>query len=168
MALDIVAELQALVVALERERVEYAVCGGLALGLHGYPRMTKDIDLLVRPEQLAEAMRVAREQGFDVPARKMVFGLRTGHRREMQRLSKLDPTTQALLALDLLIVGPELESVWASRIRYDIQGVQLVLVSREGLATMKRIAGRRQDLVDLAKLEGTSDEDEPDDEQEES
>jgi len=35
----------------------------------------------------------------------------------------------------------------------------MIVVSRDGLATMKRIAGHPQDLVDLAKLEGTNEDD---------
>jgi hypothetical protein len=41
----------------------------------------------------------------------------------------------------------------------DMQCGGLALAVREGLATMKRIAGRPQDLVDLARLEGTADDD---------
>jgi hypothetical protein len=158
-ALDLIAELEALVDALDRERIEYALCGGLALGLHGHPRATMDIDLLVRPEQLADAIRVARDNGFDVPARKMVFGLRTGRPREVQRVSKLDPDSNDLMPLDLLVVNVDLEEVWRTRSEFDVGGHRLIVVSREGLATMKRIAGRPQDLVDLAKLEGESDDD---------
>lgn len=32
---------------LARHRVEYALIGGTAMALHGFPRMTKDIDLLL-------------------------------------------------------------------------------------------------------------------------
>ena len=156
MALDLIAELEAVITALEREAIEYAVCGGLALGLHGITRATMDIDLLIRGESLANAMQAVRGAGFDIPARKMVFGLQSGQRREMQRLSKLDADTSELMAVDLLIVGPELEGVWADRVAMDVGGRHIVVVSRTGLATMKRIAGRPQDLVDLANLEGTS------------
>ena len=38
-----------LVRALNREGVEYAVVGGVALGLHGLARATEDVDLFVRP-----------------------------------------------------------------------------------------------------------------------
>jgi len=85
------------------------LCGGLAVAVHGHPRATMDIDVLVRAEQLTSAIQVARGVGFDVHARKMWFGLRTGNPREMQRVSKLDPETNELLSLDLIVVGPELE-----------------------------------------------------------
>lgn len=41
--------LLALVRALNREGVEYAVVGAVALGLHGLARATEDLDLFVRP-----------------------------------------------------------------------------------------------------------------------
>ena len=159
MPLDLIAELEAVVDALAREGIEYALCGGIALGLHGHPRATIDIDLLVQAENLADALRVARGLGFDIPARKTVFGLRSGKRREMQRISKLAPDSNELLSLDLLVVNDELEEVWAGRVELVVGHRQMTVVSRAGLATMKRIAARQQDLADLAKLEGTSDDD---------
>lgn len=159
MPLDLIAELEAVVDALAREGIEYALCGGIALGLHGHPRATIDIDLLVRGEHLANAMRVAGGLGFDIPARKTVFGLRSGQRREMHRISKLDPDSNDLISLDLLVVNQELEDVWVGRIELTVGQHQMTVVSRAGLATMKRIAGRRQDLADLAKLEGTDEDD---------
>ena len=50
MAFDLIAELEQLVDALHADAAEYALCGGLALAVHGHPRATKDIDLLVRAE----------------------------------------------------------------------------------------------------------------------
>jgi hypothetical protein len=159
MALDLIAEFEVLIDAFEREGVEYAVCGGIALNLHGHGRATGDIDLLVRTETVSDALRVAKTVGFDIPARKMVFGLRAGTPREMQRVSKLDPETSQLLSVDLIIVGAELEEVWGSRLTLQVRDRRISLVSRDGLATMKRIAGRPKDLADLAALEGREDDD---------
>jgi hypothetical protein len=151
-AFDLIAELEIIVDAFEREHVEYALCGGLALGYHGFVRATRDIDVLVVNAQLADAMRIARDLGFDVPARATP--------REVQRVSKLDPSTGELLTLDLLVVAPDIEDVWKTRMAIEpAPNKQLVIVSRAGLAKMKRIAGRPQDLIDLARLEGTDDDD---------
>lgn len=158
MAFDLIAELEQLVDALEREHVEYAVCGGLALAIHGLPRATKDIDLLVRPESTPRAREIARALGFDIPARKMTFGLAAGTPRTMERISKLDDPTGNLLSLDLIHVEPDLEDVWATRMRLDLPTRPIVVVSRAGLVTMKKIAGRPQDLVDVRRLEGIEDE----------
>jgi hypothetical protein len=89
----------------------------------------------------------------------MVFGLRAGTPRQMQRVSKLDPETNELVSLDLIIVGPGLEEVWDGRIVVPWREREVSIVSRGGLVAMKRLAGRPQDLADLAALEGTDDDD---------
>lgn len=58
----------------------------------------------------------------------------------------------ALPSLDLLVVTPVFEPVWKDRQRVEWRGRPLDIVSLEGLATMKRLAGRPQDLADLAAL----------------
>jgi hypothetical protein len=45
--------LHRLVERLTAEGISYALLGGLALGEHGYPRLTQDIDLLLSPAGLA-------------------------------------------------------------------------------------------------------------------
>lgn len=155
MALDLIAELEGLIDAFDREGVEYALCGGIALGIHGHPRATMDIDMLVPPEHIDRAVVVAKAAGFDIPGRKMAFGLKTGTPREVRRVSKLDDASGELMALDLMVVAYEYVDVWSSRIQLPLAGRMVRIVSREGLATMKRLAGRPQDLADLAKLEGT-------------
>lgn len=55
--LDLVEELRGLLQALEPERVEFAVCGGLAVAIHARPRATLDFDLLLPREQLDAARR---------------------------------------------------------------------------------------------------------------
>jgi hypothetical protein len=157
MALDLIAELEALIDAFAREGIEYAVCGGLSLAIHGHPRATMDIDLLVPSAMVPRAAEVARQLGFDIPARMITFGLRTGNPRTVQRVSKLDPQTNELVSLDLMHADPAFEDVWAGRVVVMIGERKMVVVSRDGLATMKRLAGRPQDLADLAILEGTAD-----------
>jgi len=54
--------LRAIFRALREQRVEYAVFGAVALGLHGLARATADLDLFVRPdadniERLKSALR---------------------------------------------------------------------------------------------------------------
>jgi hypothetical protein len=158
MPLDPVTELDVVIDALRADGVEYAVCGGLAMAIHGHPRATKDIDMIVQASDLDRAIAAAKRIGFDVPARKMIFGLKVGAPREVQRISKLDPETGELLTLDLLVVNHELEPVWEARQAVVARGREIVVVSRDGLVTMKRIAGRKQDLADIDKLLGITDE----------
>lgn len=153
MALDLIAELESIVDALANARVEYAVCGGLALGILGHPRMTKDIDLLIRPVDLAAALAAVKPLGYDIPARKTVFRAGTPSVQEMQRVSKLDSETNQLLPLDFLLVTPVFEQVWETRLVAAYGARTIQVVSADGLVTMKKLANRLQDLADIAALQ---------------
>jgi len=80
-ALDLIAELAGILAALERDGVDYALCGGIALAIYKRPRFTDDIDILVLPTGLSAALASARSVGFDIPARKMIFGPASGAKR---------------------------------------------------------------------------------------
>ena len=62
--IDLIAELERVIDALSGARVPYALCGGLALAIHGHPRATKDIDLLIPPESIGDALGAAARAGF--------------------------------------------------------------------------------------------------------
>ena len=58
------SELRELVRLFNQEKVDYALCGGMAVAIHGYPRFTKDIDFLVPPASFDRARTVAASVGF--------------------------------------------------------------------------------------------------------
>ena len=57
--IDIYDELRRLVQGLEAKGVRYALCGGLAMAVHGRPRATMDIDFLVAGDEIGAAVAVA-------------------------------------------------------------------------------------------------------------
>src|SRR5688572_6982625 len=83
--IDLVAELLALSDALERCGVRFAICGGLAVAIHGHVRATKDIDLLVHEADLERVLASAADLGFDLRAQPMTFGAGTEVERRVQR-----------------------------------------------------------------------------------
>jgi hypothetical protein len=148
--LDLLEEFRSLVDALETARVEFAVCGGLAVAIHAHPRATLDIDLLLPASQIEIARDVATRLGYAIDAGRLV--VRTGV-VEIHRLSKPDAEAGDLLSLDLLVVTPALEAVWATRERVAWAHGMLPVVSREGLVAMKRLRGSGQDIDDIRALE---------------
>jgi len=62
--LTLESELRELVQRFNEAKVEYALCGGMAVALHGYPRFTKDIDFLIPLESLDQARKIAAASGF--------------------------------------------------------------------------------------------------------
>lgn len=130
--------------------IEYALCGGVAVAVHGYPRATRDIDLLLREEDLERATGVLAGVGYDLAAGVIPFDTGLPTARRVYRVSKVEGGD--FLTLVLILVSPFLEDVWADRGRHQVQGKSLDVVSRQGLAKMKRAAGRPQDLADLRAL----------------
>ena len=136
--------------ALAAERVEHAVCGGFAVAIHGYPRLTNDIDVLVLESDLDRARAALAAAGFTLDSGLLVFGAGTPKERRLWRVSKADG--EDLVTVDLLLVGPSFVEVWRGRELHQLPQRKVTVVSRSGLATMKRLAGRPRDLDDLRQL----------------
>jgi hypothetical protein len=147
MVLSLTAEFEGLVVALEREGAPYVVVGALAVAVHGAPRATTDIDLLVSRESLDQVRDVARSVGFTLEALPIRF--RDG--MEMRRLTKVREGDH--LTLDLLLVDATLLPVWESRQRIATEAGTIWVASREALIQMKVVAGRPQDIFDVQRLQ---------------
>jgi hypothetical protein len=143
--------LGALTRSLDEAGVPYAVCGALALAIHGHPRATKHIDLVTAPDRVDAVKLVARVHGFTLEALPMTF---SSSGITMHRVSRI--VDGRLLTIDILEGGGPLAPVWASRERVETAHGPVWVVSRAGLVTMKLAAGRPQDLADLAQLEGSS------------
>jgi hypothetical protein len=62
----------------------------------------------------------------------------------------------APLRIDVLtsIDGVEFADAWPSRIQAELGGTNVPILSREHLIQNKRVAGRPQDIADVARLEG--------------
>lgn len=143
-------ELICIVNALVNEGIAYAVCGGFAVGLHGYPRMTFDLDLLIQETDIGRFAAAVRPLGFDVVAGTFAFKRGTPQEIRFWRVSKHDGPDH--LVLDALLVTPVFETVWQTRQLMEFDGHEVWVVSRDGLAIMKTLSGRAKDLADLKNL----------------
>lgn len=149
--MNIKDELLELIQVLNSANVQFAVCGGLALVIHGFVRATQDIDLLLPESQLEAALEAAKPAGFWIPSGRMPFKAKTPLAMEIYRVSKaVGPN---LIPLDLIIVSPSLQEIWDSRESFKLGDIDCPVISREGLIRMKTIAGRLQDLADIERLQ---------------
>src|ERR1700730_12868320 len=152
---DLYEEFKSIVSALEEKGIDYAVCGGLAMAIHGFPRATVDIDLLILADSLEEAKAVVRSLGYTIEAQPMSF-----HKGaiEIRRLSRIDPSDGDLLMINFLLVTPTVEAAWNNRIRVASAKGSVLAVSREGLILLKSFRGSGQDLDDIDRLKDSQDE----------
>ena len=138
-------ELCALLCAHE---VEFVVVGGQAVIAHGYPRLTKDIDIWVRPTSANGTRILAALAEFGAPLEGF-----TSERFE-------DPRTLLMLGrepfrIDILTDIPAVtfDEAWKGRIHVVLDGVSLPVIGKRELIRNKRAVGRLQDLADAEALE---------------
>lgn len=143
-------ELLRITACFERSGIDYALCGGLAVVVHGYPRLTKDIDILIRPEEYEHAREELAKIEYDLEAGTFRFNPGTDKENLMYRVSRAVETE--LTTLDLMLVAPVFEKVWAEREVIQLGHQTLKIVSKAGLITMKEAAGWPQDLADIDAL----------------
>ena len=148
LVLAIDAELRALAAKLLEENIPYALCGALALAVHGHPRATLDIDLLALSGSGERIRQCARTCGFTLEAAPMQF---VGGTVRIQQLSKVAAGSEDVLMLDVLSLSAEIERDIKVE-TFEWQGALLRTVSRESLARLKRLRGSAQDMADLEKL----------------
>jgi hypothetical protein len=148
---NIVTELHAVAAALTRAGIRHAVCGGVAVTIHGATRSTKDIDILIRPFDVDQALDAVRPLGYKFAALPLVFDEGSARERHVQRVSKIEG--QQHLVLDFLLETAAFSGLLANPMEVSLPEGPLWVVPRDVLVAMKRMAGRHQDLADIEKLE---------------
>ncbi len=152
-----------LLLALSSAQVEFIVIGGVAVGVHGFTRATKDLDIVPDPsmENLERLARVLRE------IKAQHIGLEDFSPEEFP----YDPTDPVQLAEGANFrletsLGPMDIMQWVAGIETDLAYEELApkafpvtfrdseirVCSIEHLRAMKRAAGRPRDLDDLKQL----------------
>ena len=149
--MNLVDELHAIAARLLQAGVRHALCGGVAVTIHGATRSTKDIDVLVAPGDLARALAAVRPLGYAFAALPRVFEEGTERERHVQRVSKIEAGEH--LVLDFILAEASLSGFLDDPVQITLPEGTLVVVARDALLRMKRLAGRAQDLADLERLE---------------
>ncbi len=148
--------------SLHEQDVAYAVAGGLAVVLHGVPRMTFDLDIVVddsdsNMRQLVEVL----ERGGVRPRLPVALHdltdaqIRRGwiEQRNLIAFTVLHPV-RAMEEVAILLVCPfPWADVAASCVMREIEGVRVPVIGRELLRRMKLQTGREQDRIDAELLE---------------
>jgi hypothetical protein len=126
------------------------------MAVHGFARATVDIDLLIEADAVDRVKATVKPLGYWIEAQPMSIAKRAV---EIRRISKLDSETGIVLSLDLLLVTPQIRSVWESRVILQSAEGSLWVVSREGLIALKSFRGSGQDQDDIRRLTEESHED---------
>ena len=132
---------------LNVHQVEYLLIGGYAVGYHGYPRATVDMDIWIdiRPANAQKVVAVLKEFGFELPELSPELFL-----KEWQIIRLGVPPVRIELATT--ISGVNFSECYAERVVDVLDGVKVNLISLKHLKNNKKASGRHQDLADLENL----------------
>ena len=132
---------------LKEHKVQYLLIGGYAVGYHGYPRATANMDIWIamRSENAEKIVSVLREFGFDVPELSAELFLKD---KQIVRMGvppvKLEITTS--------ISGVDFDECYRERVIDILDGIEVNLISLKHLKINKKASGRYKDLNDLENL----------------
>jgi hypothetical protein len=146
---DLYEEFRQLISKLDDGHIDYALCGGLAMAVYDHARATVDIDLLILSETYDSVAAIAKELSYTIRGLDMSFA---NGAIEIRRVSKIHSTTGHVLSLDLLLVTPDIRTIWDSREEAEWEGGRLSVVSRGGLIALKQFRGSGRDMDDIAAL----------------
>ncbi len=153
--MQIIEELYRLTEAFATSGLDYAVCGGLAVAIHGRPRLTVDIDVVVAAPDVSRAAQIAASVGFDDVAGWIDLPLNKLGIDRLYRLNKISGTE--FLTLDLLEADSPENAIFADRDTFEVQGRTIQSLSRAALIAMKRESDRTKDRLDVELLHDESD-----------
>lgn len=150
-----------MIVAFAQARIRYCIVGGVAMNLHGVPRMTYDVDVMVAPE--AEELRKVQELAQMGLVRRIPVSLEDfanqDYREKMREERNLIAVTftdpaNPLREVDVLVAPPvNMTEVVDRAVRLIVSGVSVRVASIDDLIAMKRATGRAQDEDDVQNLE---------------
>ncbi len=153
--MEIVDELLALSKVLERDHVPYAVCGGLAVTIHGRPRLTIDIDIVVPKPVMDQAIELAASVGFDMQEGWVSLPKNDLGINRLFRLTKVEGGE--FITLDLLEADSDAIRLFADRVRVSIGDRQITVLSRAAIIEMKSRSTRTKDILDIEMLQDETD-----------
>ena len=141
---------------LEKHGVEYLVIGGYAVGFHGFPRYTGDLDVFVAisKKNAENLVKVFSEFGFSD------IGLQAADFLDDETIVEIgrEPIKiQVLTGID----GVTFDTCYRRHVKYELDGVSIPFISLDDLIANKAASPRPKDKIDLEELRRIRDEKQP-------
>ena len=145
----------------QEKKIRYVVVGGLALNLHGIPRMTNDLDIIIDLEKgnIQSLFKGLKELGY-IP--RLPFGADDFISPSIRKSWLADKSMivfsfwnpdSPYKELDIFIENPiNFSELDRTKTNMSVEDMVIPVVSVENLKTLKKISARPQDLADLQEL----------------
>lgn len=132
---------------LNDKNIKYLLIGGYAVGYHGYPRATDDMDIwiAINPKTAKQMVAALKEFGFDTSLLSEELFLKEN---SIVRMG-IAPIRIEILTT---ISGVNFEECFKQRIVDEIDGVKINIIGLKQLKINKKASGRHKDLDDYENL----------------
>lgn len=133
---------------LNSKKIEYLVVGGYAVGFHGYPRATGDLDIwiAINTKNASKMVNTLKAFGFDLPELREELFL---EKEKVIRMGYPPMRLEVITSID----GVLFEPCYKNRVIADLGDLKVNFISKGDLLINKKASGRPQDLVDFNKLQ---------------
>ena len=142
--MEVQQDFRDLLALFNKHKVDYIIVGAYALGVHGAPRYTGDLDVLVRPDPVnaRSIMQALQEFGFGS------VGLTAADFEEEGKVVQLGfPPVR----IDIItsITGVSWEQARSGRVEGWFGDLMVHYIGRDDFIYNKRALGRKKDIADL-------------------
>ncbi len=133
--------------SFQQNDVKYVVRGGIAVALHGVPRATFDLDILIEAttENAQRLLKALTEAGFGTAAMTNADDIVAHEITVFSDRVRIDVQTST--------PGIDFADAWPRKKTITYQGQDFFLLCKEDLIASKRASGRQIDLEDVRLLE---------------
>ncbi|MBU3911252.1 MAG: nucleotidyltransferase [Candidatus Omnitrophica bacterium] len=146
---------------LNKKKVKYVVAGGMAVNLHGVPRVTGDLDLIIYLgiENISKFSKAMEELGYKpkIPVKIEDFSV------EKKREDWIKNKGMVVFSLwnkdipyriiDVFVKDlVDFKELYKDRVNIRAGMFKIPVVSIEHLIRLKQMAGRKQDISDIVSL----------------
>ncbi len=147
MAISFESDFKEFLKLLNANRVKYLVIDGYAVGYHGYPRATNDLDVWVAisPNNAKKLVNLLRKFGYATSELSQDLFL-----REWSIVRMGVPPIR--IEITTTISGVTFTECYAQRVIDEIDGIRVNLINLDQLKINKKASGRNKDLDDLEHL----------------
>jgi hypothetical protein len=130
-----------------KHQVKYCIVGAFAVGFYGYPRYTKDIDILVEPS-LRNGRKITKA------LREFGFGSLDLNPQDFSRKGAIIQLGYEPVRVDIInsIKGTSFQQIWANKTTGPYGKQKVFFIGLQELIINKRLVNRQQDRLDLKLL----------------
>ena len=146
--------------ALNKAKIDYLVCGGAAVVMLGFSRLTVDLDIIASLEKdnLKNLYNVLRKLSYkpNIPIREEEFiqkeNLAKLAREKNMKVVSFYNTKDPFKVIDIGVNLPDIPKILKNKKYIKIKNISIPIIFIDDLIKMKRDLARPQDLIDVENL----------------